>query len=48
MSLDHVMIGSYEDAPNINKEEVEDYKWMLLDDVKSGYRKKPSRIYSMV
>ena len=40
--LDHVMIGSYEDAPNINKEEVEDYKWMLLDDVKLDIEKKPS------
>jgi isopentenyl-diphosphate delta-isomerase len=40
--LDHVMIGSYEDAPNINKEEVEDYKWMLLDDVKLDIEKNPS------
>ncbi|QTE22922.1 isopentenyl-diphosphate Delta-isomerase [Polaribacter cellanae] len=32
--LDHVMVGKFEDAPNINKEEVEDYKWMTLDAVK--------------
>ena len=40
--LDHVMVGYYEDAPNINKEEVDDYKWMLLDDVKSDMAKNPS------
>ena len=40
--LDHVMVGSYEDSPNINKEEVEDYKWMLLEDVKSDMINNPS------
>jgi isopentenyl-diphosphate delta-isomerase len=33
--LDHVLVGYFDDNPNINKEEVEDYKWMLLEDVKS-------------
>ena len=32
--LDHVMIGRYDDVPNINKEEVESYKWMTLENVK--------------
>jgi isopentenyl-diphosphate delta-isomerase len=39
--LDHVMVGSYEDAPNINKEEVESYKWMTLEDVKSDIENNP-------
>lgn len=33
--LDHVMIGYYDDNPEINKEEVENYKWMTLEDVKN-------------
>lgn len=40
--LDHVMIGSFEDKPNINKEEVEDYKWMQLADVKADIENNPS------
>lgn len=36
--LDHVMIGSYNDAPIINKEEVEDFKWMTLEAVKKDIR----------
>lgn len=32
--LDHIMIGYYEDAPKINKEEVEDWKWKDLEEVK--------------
>jgi len=40
--LDHVLIGYFEDKPNINKEEAEDYKWMLLEDVKSDIEKNPS------
>ncbi len=32
--LDHVMIGTYNDFPNINKEEVESYKWMTIEAVK--------------
>jgi isopentenyl-diphosphate delta-isomerase len=40
--LDHVSVGYFDDVPNINKEEVEDYKWMLLEDVKSDIEKNPS------
>ena len=40
--LDHVMIGNYENEPNINKEEVEDFKWMQLEDVKEDIEKNPS------
>ena len=34
--LDHVMIGYYNDAPVINPEEVEDWKWMKIEDVKNN------------
>ena len=40
--LDYVLIGSFDDTPNINKEEAEDYKWMLLEDVESDIEKNPS------
>jgi isopentenyl-diphosphate Delta-isomerase len=39
--LDHVLIGNFEGKPEINKEEVEDYKWMLLEDVKSDINNNP-------
>ncbi|TJY36359.1 isopentenyl-diphosphate Delta-isomerase [Pontimicrobium aquaticum] len=32
--LDHIMVGHYNDKPSINKDEVESWKWMNLDDVK--------------
>ena len=32
--LDHVMIGTFNEEPIINIEEVDDYKWMSLDAVK--------------
>ena len=44
--LDHVMIGYYNDEPNINLEEVEDWKWMKIDDVKSDIEKQPE-IYTV-
>ncbi len=39
--LDHVMVGSFEGAPSINKEEVESYKWMNLEDLKSDIKNNP-------
>jgi isopentenyl-diphosphate delta-isomerase len=39
--LDHVMIGYYNDAPKINKEEVEAYKWMRLEEVKEDMESNP-------
>lgn len=33
--LDHVMIGYYNGSPKINPEEVEDWKWMKIEDVKT-------------
>ncbi len=32
--LDHIMVGYYESEPNINLDEVEDWKWMALDDIR--------------
>ena len=40
--LDHVMVGKYEASPNVNKEEVEAYKWMQLEDVKKDIEDNPS------
>ncbi|MCF7569635.1 isopentenyl-diphosphate Delta-isomerase [Sabulilitoribacter arenilitoris] len=31
---DHVMLGNYNDAPNINEDEVADWKWMPIEAVK--------------
>lgn len=33
--LDHVMIGYYDEKPEINPEEVEAWKWMDIEEVKS-------------
>ena len=40
--LDHIMIGYYNENPKINKEEVESFKWMLLEDVKLDIENNPS------
>ena len=40
--LDHVMIGYCNDEPNINREEVEDWKWMKIEDVKSDMDTHPA------
>lgn len=39
--LDHVMIGYYNEEPNINTEEVEDWKWMPIEAVKSDIQNNP-------
>jgi isopentenyl-diphosphate delta-isomerase len=39
--LDHVMLGSYNDAPIINKAEVESFKWMTPHEVKQDIGKQP-------
>lgn len=44
--LDHVMIGYYNDAPNINTDEVEDWKWMPIEAVKTDMQKNPE-IYTI-
>lgn len=32
--LDHILVGSYNDMPKINPDEVASWKWMTLEDVK--------------
>ena len=32
--LDHVMVGYFESSPSINTDEVADWKWMKIEDVK--------------
>lgn len=44
--LDHVMIGYYNDEPKINTEEVESYKWMPIEDVKTDIKNNPE-IYTI-
>lgn len=39
--FDHVMIGNYEDAPIINPDEVAEWKWMPLEDVKTDILDRP-------
>lgn len=39
--LDHVMVGNYEEDPEINHEEVESFKWMNLEDVKIDIKNHP-------
>ena len=40
--LDHILIGYYNENPSINKEEVENFKWMTLEDVKKGIADTPT------
>ena len=44
--LDHVMIGYYEENPRINSEEVENWKWMPIEDVKNDMQVHPE-IYTI-
>jgi len=39
--LDHVMVGKYKKNPIINREEVENFKWMLLKDVQKDIAQQP-------
>jgi len=39
--LDHVMVGEYEENPKINTDEVNDFKWMTLEAVKSDIESQP-------
>ncbi|MBU1032338.1 MAG: isopentenyl-diphosphate Delta-isomerase [Patescibacteria group bacterium] len=39
--FDHVFIGYYDDQPTPDPEEVMDYKWMDMDDLKEDIRKNP-------
>lgn len=39
--LDHIMIGRYNDAPNINLDEVANWKWMPIDAVREDINQHP-------
>lgn len=39
--FDHVMVGFYNKYPKINKKEVKDFRWMLLEDVKEDIQQNP-------
>jgi len=39
--LDHVLVGYFNKNPIINKEEVENYKWVSLENVKLDMQKNP-------
>ena len=41
--FDHVMMGEYSREPKINADEVADWKWMLLDDIKSEIAQNPEK-----
>lgn len=43
--LDHILVGNFEEAPNINKEEVDSWKWMDLEEVKKDIEINP-KIYT--
>ncbi|PXY42041.1 isopentenyl-diphosphate delta-isomerase [Flavobacterium cheongpyeongense] len=44
--LDHVMIGYYNENPQINVEEVENWKWMKIENIKEDIEKQPE-IYTV-
>ncbi len=39
---DHILVGYFNGHPKINPEEVADWKWMSLEDIKNDIKKKPS------
>jgi len=41
--LDHIMIGQYEGNPNINTEEVADWKWMSIEAVREDINVNPQQ-----
>ena len=44
--LDHVMIGYYNDEPKINQDEVENWKWMSIENVQKDMQLHPE-IYTV-
>ncbi|MBT8270508.1 MAG: isopentenyl-diphosphate Delta-isomerase [Flavobacteriaceae bacterium] len=41
--LDHILVGYFNDEPHINTDEVADWKWMKLEDVKNDIRDSPEQ-----
>lgn len=44
--LDHVMIGYFNDEPEVNPEEVASWKWMCIEDVRTDMKQNPA-IYTV-
>ena len=40
--FDHVFIGYYDNSPKPNIDEVMDYNWMKLEDIKKDINKRPN------
>ena len=40
--LDHILIGKYEGEPSINPDEVADWKWMSLEEIKNDIQANPN------
>ncbi|MDC7996327.1 isopentenyl-diphosphate Delta-isomerase [Altibacter sp. HG106] len=40
---DHILVGSYNEAPQINPEEVADWKWESLDQIEADMKEHPER-----
>ncbi len=40
---DHVFLGNYENNPNPNPDEVEDYKWISWSDLQTDLKQNPSK-----
>jgi isopentenyl-diphosphate delta-isomerase len=38
---DHILIGKYNNDPNINPDEVSNWKWMSLDNIKTDIKTQP-------
>lgn len=38
---DHILIGHYSEKPKINPDEVADWKWMKMDDIKQDIKENP-------
>lgn len=41
--LDHVMMGHFNGTPNINPDEVADWKWMYPEEIKADIKKSPEK-----
>src|SRR5690606_640163 len=39
--FDHILIGFYNDTPNLNPDEVANWKWMPVEDIKKDISKNP-------
>ena len=41
--FDYILVGNYNKEPNINPEEVNDWKWISLEDLESDIQKYPEK-----